>query len=218
MSTPPTAEKLPKRNLKSEPRLSTIRKSLKRKSKKENHHELSMKQGTQKPQKTGSVLQVFDRSNWTENLSNLNSSSLEKVFLPNMTQKKKQEKDLHEENEDQTTSDQEDDSSERTLISSVCSVSLHDIESKSKPPIPNKKRKMSEQSKGISPSNSLLSEKSSSGIEGKTIRGEKLFSWLIAPVKADQFFRFVYSQKLHNSCVYVFKVRKFTYSLFRLNY
>ena len=179
--------------MKSEPRLSSLRKSLKRRSKKENHHELTLKQGAKekKIQKAGSVLQVFERSNWMESLQSLNSSSLEQAFLPEVVKQKKEQRELQTEFVSHknslklldSNSDLDQDSSKmgKKKVCSISNLSQCGNESKQKPPVPSKKRKMSH----------TCHDENTGVVERMEISAEKLFSWVISPVKSEQFFRFV---------------------------
>jgi len=175
-NTPKSTVSSSKQSLKSEQRFSSIRKSIRKKVKRETHHEVELKQGhREKP--ASAMLQVLDRNScdWTESMQDLNSSSLEKAFLPEVAKQKKEQSALHIEEI-------------KSIIKPAEERFSNDMISE-KPPAPLKKHKMSPKSI----SGSMKSLKSVDSLRNKT--GEGLFDWIIAPVKNDQFFSDVWQKK-----------------------
>lgn len=182
-----------KRGLKGESRFSSIRKSLRKKSRKEPHHDVSLKKQSGKEnklQKSGSVFQAFDRSNWTESMQSLNSSALEEAFLPEVVKQKKQQEELH--GQISTQKDQLRSSSASALETNVNKTASRKRamshtgtmeEPTQKPPIA-KKGRVQGNKKPESPKTSNKMH----DMEKDLKNSEKLFSWVIAPIKPDQFF------------------------------
>ena len=165
----------------SEQRLNSIRKSIRRKGKRETHHEVEMKKASREK----GVLQVFDRAaNWAESAQDLNSSSLAETFLPEVIKRKKEQEVLHKLPENSnfqhnkfvstpniSKADKDKDFRKRPVSVSIANTA--DFEKDSLPPI--KKLKGSR----LSLKPEATSEKSA----------EEIFSWLIHPINSEKFFR-----------------------------
>lgn len=199
-TTTPIPSALSKRGLKGESRFSSIRKSLRKKSRKEPHHDVSLKKQSGKEnklQKSGSVFQAFDRSNWTESMQSLNSSALEEAFLPEVVKQKKQQEELH--GQISTQKDQLRSSSASALETNANKTASRKRamshtgtmeEPTQKPPIA-KKGRVQGNKKPESPKTSNKMH----DMEKDLKNSEKLFSWVIAPIKPDQFFLDVWQKK-----------------------
>lgn len=183
---------------------------MRKKSKKEGHHEIALKQNGKenKLDKVGSYIQSFDRSNWTESLQSLNSSVLEEEFLPHVVQQKKEQRKLH-----QLASTSSLPTENSPVPQESCVAGSKRRRSGSlptptdfsmKPPIPRKKPKTPTSQIATTPEEKSSSKRSkkqhnveeqykdNAVEEQKGIASaEKLFAWLIGPVKSDQFFRCV---------------------------
>ena len=136
------------------------------------------------------VLQVFDRAvNWAERAQDLNSSSLEETFLPEVIKRKKEQEVLHKVPENNynyfqhnkfvstpniSKTDKDKDFRKRPVSVSIGNTA--DFEKDSLPPI--KKLKGSRLSLKPEPT----SEKSA----------EEIFSWLIHPINSEKFFRYYF--------------------------
>ena len=175
----PNSKKISKRSLKNES-LNSFRKSIRKKVKKDTHHEIPLKpvENKRKP----SVLQVFERNNWAESVSDLNSSSLEKEFLPQVVKQKKDQNELHK----------------MEYQDSLKSHSMIELPIK----ILEKTKAVHQNHKNtgttvlsVAP-NQVSNVKDAAGENSKnpnkhlsSFSGEELFNWVLAPIKAERFFR-----------------------------
>lgn len=173
---------------KSEPRFNSFRKSIRKKGKKDPHHEVNLKNAG----KENKIQKVFDRSDWTEKIQKDNDLSLEEQFLPEVTKQRKEQEELHS----------------VTLINGGATdykkSSKSSLKSNPKTPMPkNRKRNHSSpatdehnindaERKLVNENNSSQSEKN----EDKTSSsGDQVLEWLIAPVTPSQFFSDVWQKK-----------------------
>ena len=188
-STPNLPEKISKKS-KSEQRLGSIRKSIRKKTKgKEQHHEIELnKKG--KENKLEKVVGKFGtKSNWTESLQSLNSAELEEEFLPDVVKQKKEQKRLHSE---PSFTEVGSEKKNRKRAHSTPASTSSEVAAK-KPPIPNKKVKSKNNSTSSILFHDLPEEYSTDTTEENkpATNADKLFAWTVSPVKVDQFLRFV---------------------------
>lgn len=178
---------------KSEQRLDSIRKSIRKKTKgKEQHHEIALNKKGKENKIEKVVGKIGSKSSWTESLQSLNSAELEEEFLPDVVKQKKEQKRLHSEPTFNSTSPEK---KSRKRAHSTPATTSSDVSAK-KPPVPPTNKK----SKSKTPSNSSLvlndlpeEQDSSDGTEESkpATNADNLFAWVISPIKADQFLRFV---------------------------
>lgn len=169
--------------------MSSIRKSIRKKTKpKESHHEITLsKKGKEnKLEKVVNNIGGASRGNWMESLQSLNSSKLEEEFLPDVVEQKKQQKKLHDDSSiaSPTPNIALEGTKSRKRAHSTPSSSLSGEPSTKKPPIPVKK------SKPVSLNLSAELPKAEPVVEEEKVvtSADKLFSWVISPVKTEQFF------------------------------
>ncbi|XP_066927843.1 ribosomal oxygenase 1-like [Clytia hemisphaerica] len=199
-ATPKITEKTQKQKSKSEQRLSSIRKSIRKKTKhkdqtpQENNNTISSSKG--KENKLDKALNhIGKKNNWTESLQSLNSSHLEEEFLPGIVQQKKQQKRLH--SEPSATSMFNGSSEEKVQNKSrkrAHSTPSTTDDAAKKPPIPTKKSKTRSVSSVLDdlPKEDVLETPDEQKPETSA---DHLFAWVIAPVKTEQFFSDVWQRK-----------------------
>ncbi|XP_065661532.1 exosome complex component 10 isoform X2 [Hydra vulgaris] len=166
-----------KRN-KNEP-LSSLRNSIRKKVKKDAHHEISLKPAENK--RKPSVLQVFER-NWAENITDLNSSSLEREFLPQVLEQKKVQNDLHKIGYQEKSN-------------SVVDLTAKKSEKKKSVRLKNQSSKAS--SAAINQEkNDITNEHSKNQIKNlSSLSGKELFNWVLAPISSERFFSEAWQKK-----------------------
>lgn len=168
--------------------MSSIRKSIRKKTKsKESHHEIALsKKGKEnKLEKVVNNIGGASRGNWAESLQSLNSSKLEEEFLPDVVEQKKQQKKLHSDSSITSMPPNVvlEGAKKRKRAHSTPSSSLNEPSSK-KPPNPVKKSKPV----SINLSEELPIAAPVAEEEKVVASADKLFAWIISPVKTEQFF------------------------------
>jgi len=189
-TTPPSVKNA--KSGKSEPRFNSFRKSIRKKGKKDSHHEVNLKDTG----KENKIQKVFDRSDWTEKIQKCNDLSLEEQFLPEVTKQRKEQEELH------SISTSHDDTGEDTKTSKS-SLKLNTKTSN------NRKRThqsptSDDDQQEIGTKRKLSNEKTCSIMDkvsekeddkSSTSTGDQVMEWLIAPVSPNQFFGDVWQKK-----------------------
>jgi len=170
---------------KSEPRFNSFRKSIRKRQKKDAHHEINLTQVG----KENKIHKVFSQGDWTDKLQELDSLTLEEQFLPEVTKQRKEQEDLH----NVAIVNIKDNINYPTMEGPKSSSPDKNMPINCKPPVVRRFSVVPE--KGRKRSHSLSDTTSSAKEQEKVTSGDKLFEWLIAPVTSEQFFSDVWQRK-----------------------